>query len=145
MPGGLYCLFIKYFTAAPSHTHIKYTYSTPLTSNRQTLLSDFTAYSSHSGGCHHHFLLTLFSPCFLISITLPCFCSLWCLLHTHVLPEQEQNKVVCSKTVDIRLHCCDPVLSQSISSDLPLAFNIRFKLQVLWGTEHIFASCYFER
>ena len=129
----------------------KYIYSTPLTSNRQTLSSDFTAYSSHSGGCHRHFLLTLFSPRFLTSIlTLPCFCSLRCLLQAHVLPDWEQNDVACSKKVAMWLHCCDPVLSQPIPSNSPLVFNIQSKIQVLWGIEHIFAvfleaSSYFGR
>lgn len=147
MPGGLYCLFIRCFTAA--HSHLKYIYSTPLTSNRQTLLSDFTAYSSHSGGCHHHhFILTLFSPSFLTSIlTLTYFCSLQCLLQAHVLPVWEQNNVACSKKAATWLHCCDPVLPQVFASDLPVIFNNKFKIQVLQGIRAHFleASSYFRR
>jgi len=48
------------------------------------------------------------------------------------------------------LHCCDPVLSHPVPSDSPLVLYIQLKIQVLWGTEHIFAmfleaSSYFGR
>lgn len=144
MPGGLYCLFIRCFTAA--HSHLKYIYSTPLTSNRQTLLSDFTAYSSHSGGCHHHhFILTLFSPSFLTSIlTLTYFCSLQCLLQARFAC---LGAVACSKKAAMWLHFCDPVLPQAFASDLPVIFNNKFKIQVLRGIRAHFleASSYFRR